>query len=53
MEPAHPIIEQPWEYELIALNWQYQPSDSGEPYIDLTLKKGAKVRRLRFLVRKI
>lgn len=45
----HPIIEKPWEYELIALNWQQQPEDSSEPYVDLTFRKGPIVRRLRFL----
>ena len=43
----HPIIDQPFRYDVIGFN--YQSPDDGEPYIDLTLRLESIVRRLRFL----
>jgi hypothetical protein len=46
-DPDHPILERPWEYEIIGFSY-IRPEDWSEPYIDLTLKKGEFVCRLRF-----
>ncbi|MFN3651366.1 MAG: hypothetical protein ACK47B_17460 [Armatimonadota bacterium] len=48
VEPDHPIIERPWEYRVIGLDYQI-PLDESPPYLDLTLAKGDSLRRLRFL----
>ena len=47
--PDHPIIDEPWTYEVVALLFQRRVDDLIEPYIDLTLQFGDKIRRLRFL----
>jgi hypothetical protein len=48
-DPTHPIVDRPWEYDVVGFNYQLSPPDCDEPYIDLTLRKGTLVRRLRFL----
>src|SRR5437764_10027173 len=45
-DPDHPILDQPWTYEIIGLN--YQRPAGAEPYLDLTLQRDKAVRRLRF-----
>ncbi|MGZ3427276.1 MAG: hypothetical protein ACXVCV_11540 [Polyangia bacterium] len=45
-EPDHPILSQPWTYDLIGFELRFH---DGEPYVDLTFKRGQEVRRLRFL----
>jgi hypothetical protein len=47
-DPPHPIVERPWEYQIIGLNYQI-PLDETAPFLDLSLRKGSVVRRLRFL----
>src|SRR5687767_1463671 len=42
----HPVLASPWEYEIVGLN--YQAALDEEPYLDLTLRRGTDVRRLRF-----
>jgi hypothetical protein len=46
-EPCHPIIDRPWEYEIVGFCY-LRPDDWSEPYVDLTSQKGRIVRRLRF-----
>lgn len=46
-DPDHPILTRPWEYEVVGFSYM-RPEDGTEPYIDLTLRKGQVVRRLRF-----
>jgi hypothetical protein len=45
-DPDHPIITHPHRYDVVGFN--YQLPDDGEPYIDLTLRRDAVIRRLRF-----
>lgn len=47
-DPPHPIIQRPWEYQVIGFNYQI-PIDETPAFIDLTLAKGPVLRRLRFL----
>lgn len=47
-ERHHPIIARPWEYEIVGLDFAREPGKSAGKYIDLTLSRGAEVRRLRF-----
>jgi len=46
--PHHPILDRPWEYEVVGFNFQRSLILETEPYIDLTLQSGSAVRRLRF-----
>jgi hypothetical protein len=48
-DPDHPIICRPWEYHILDFHYHYDPEDWKQSYIDLTLRKGSTVRRLRFL----
>ena len=47
-DPIHPIVERPWEYEILSLGFYQSPSGEFEPFIDLTFKKGDVLRHLRF-----
>jgi len=48
-DPHHPVIDQPWTYEILLLCYHAVPEDWRESYLDLTLRRGGTVRRLRFL----
>jgi hypothetical protein len=48
-DPDHPIIKSPWTYEIASFCYQNNLDDWRESYIDLILKKGTTIRRLRFL----
>jgi hypothetical protein len=45
-DPMHPILDKPWEYEIVGFDYQ---AVEGEPHLDLTLRRGADIRQLRFL----
>lgn len=47
-EPLHPIVERPWSYEVVGLNFQRGDPDQ-EPFVDVTLMRGDERRHLRFL----
>jgi len=46
-DPDHPVIERPFQYELVEFCY-VRPLDGSEPYIDIGLLKGTLFRRLRF-----
>jgi hypothetical protein len=46
-DPNHPVIERPFEYEIVEFSY-IRPLDGSEPYIDLGLVKGDTLRCLRF-----
>lgn len=46
---VHPIIEHPHEYEIARFDYHNDLEDSRNSFIDLTLRRGATQRRLRFL----
>jgi hypothetical protein len=48
-DPDHPIIERPWEYEIVGLCYHNERDSAPEPYIDLVLQNGRDRRCLRFL----
>lgn len=48
-DPDHPIIDRPWEYEILSLCYHNDAKDWRASYLDLTLARGSIVRRLRFL----
>ena len=47
-DPDHPIIERPWEYEIVGLCYHRDPESQDDSYIDLTLRRGDDLRRLHF-----
>ena len=47
-DPHHPIVDKPWSYEIVGLNYQRGGADQ-EPFIDITLERGEDRRHLRFL----
>lgn len=46
-DPPHPIIDRPDEYRICAMRYEMN-WDDGEPFLDLELRRGDIVRRLRF-----
>ena len=48
-DPNHPILERSWEYEVFTFSFYQWANDVAEPFIDLTLKRGAELRHFRFL----
>jgi len=44
----HPIIDRPFEYKVIGLNYKKNSDDHLRSYIDLKLQKGDIIRNLRF-----
>jgi hypothetical protein len=48
-DPDHPIIDRPFEYEIVELCYHHDPDDGRNTYLDLTLRRGTTIRRLRFL----
>lgn len=47
--PIHPIINRPHEFDITRFDYQIDPRDFRNSFIDLTLQRGDEVRRLRFL----
>ena len=47
-DPDHPIVECPWEYQIVGFSYYRDPDSRAESYLDLTLQKGPRRRRLRF-----
>lgn len=47
-DPDHPILARAHEWEIVGLRLERDPLDEIEPYLDLTLRKGAERRVLRF-----
>jgi len=47
-EPEHPILAEPWTYELERIDWRPTPAIA-ESFLDLTFRRGTERRRLRFL----
>ncbi len=43
----HPVIQRPHEYSIVEFTY-VSPQDGSEAYIDIILKKGDSLRRLRF-----
>jgi hypothetical protein len=47
-DPDHPILPEAWRYEIVGFRLERAPEDGGEPFLDLTLKLGARRKTLRF-----
>ncbi len=48
-DPVHPVNRGIHEYEITRLDYHHNPEDRREDYLDLVLRRGDSVRRLRFL----
>jgi hypothetical protein len=48
-DPHHPLVERPWEYEIVGLAYHRDPDTWIDSYIDLVLQRGESRRHLRFL----
>jgi len=48
-EPDHPIIDKPWQYDIAEFRYHVDPEDRWASFIDLHLRRGTVVRRLRFV----
>jgi hypothetical protein len=47
-DPDHPILADPYTWELVEFTYRRDPDRQREPYFDLVLTRGGRVRRLRF-----
>lgn len=48
-DPDHPIIDKPLQYQIVEFCYHHDPDDVGNSYVDMTLRRGDTLRRLRFL----
>ena len=48
-DPDHPILPAAWKYEIIGFHFVRSIDECAEAFIDLTLRREADVKRLRFL----
>ena len=48
-DPDHPILSQPWKWELQEFTYRCDPEDWRASYIDLTLTRDGFIRRLQFI----
>ena len=46
--PDHPVLAEPWRYEIAEFHLVTDPSQAQPPRIDLVLRKGEQLQRLRF-----
>jgi hypothetical protein len=47
-DPDHPILPEPWRWELLEFTYRRDPADFRVSYIDLVFAQGDRERRLRF-----
>jgi len=47
--PVHPIIHQPWRYDIVRFDLHHDPPNGRNDFLDLWLQLGEEVRQLRFL----
>jgi hypothetical protein len=48
-DPYHPILPEPWRWELMEFTFQRDLADWRASYIDMTFERDGVVRRLRFI----
>lgn len=46
--PLHPIVDKPWQFDVVRFDLHHNPDNRRADYLDLWLKRGSEVRRLRF-----
>lgn len=47
-DPDHPILPDPYTWDLVEFTYRLDPDDGRESYIDLVFARNGVVRRLRF-----
>ena len=47
-DPHHPIIERPWEFQIVGFSYHRDLESWADSYLDLILQRGGCRRRLRF-----
>jgi hypothetical protein len=47
-DPDHPILPDPWRWELLEFTYRRDPDDWQQSYIDMVFARDGEVRRLRF-----
>jgi len=47
-DPEHSVLPRAWEFEIVGVRLEREPTDGGEPFLDLALRRGAERRYLRF-----
>ena len=45
----HSIIDKPWQYKIISFHYECSSENPLEHYIELVMKKGDDIRKLKFL----
>lgn len=48
LDPDHPILPEAWRHEVVGFRLDRIPEDGTEAYLDLTLMREGRRRRLRF-----
>lgn len=46
--PVHPIVDKPWQFDIVRFDLHHDPDDHRADYLDLWLRRGDELRRLRF-----
>jgi hypothetical protein len=46
--PVHLIVDKPWQFDIVRFDLHHDPGDRRTDYLDLWLRWGSEVRRLRF-----
>jgi hypothetical protein len=46
--PVHPIVDKPWQFDIVRFDLHHDPDDHRADYLDLWLRRGSETRRLRF-----
>ena len=47
-DPVHPILADPWTWQLVEFTYHYEIADWRDSYIDMAFTDGEAFRRLRF-----
>ena len=47
-DPVHPILASPHEFDVVRFDLHHDPENPRSNYLDLWLKRGEELRRLRF-----
>lgn len=48
-DPVHPILDQAWQYDIIRFDLQWKHEDWRSSHLDLWLRRGEELKRLRFV----
>lgn len=46
--PNHPVIDRPFEFDIVRFDYHSDPDDYRNSYLDISLRRRTELRRLRF-----